>query len=270
MNKLIFSNPINFYINNDCNLTCNNCATLSNYDYTGSYSYKNYAAHYEKWAELVHFPEIDLGGGEPFLHPELLTWATEIKKLWPDSGITVYSNGTLLGHEEKFKIAQELVDIGVGIHISCHSKKQFPAIEKYIKNLPSDLVRLVLLDKFFPTSIKNIENNVVNFRYGDRETSHSNCLFSTECYTLNQGLMFKCDMLTTYYNSETQFSYKDEDKKILDKYKPCSPFDDIKNIKVFINNLSHSVEQCSLCGFNNMSMNREDWVPITFEKRLKK
>jgi organic radical activating enzyme len=269
MNKLIFSDPICFYINNDCNLTCKNCATLSNHNYIGSYSYKNYATYYEKWAELVDFLEIDLAGGEPFLHPELLTWATEIKRLWPNSEIHVYTNGTLLGYKENIKIAQQILDIDVGIHISCHNKKQLPMLEKYIKNLSSNKVRLEMYDKFFPSYVKGIENNIVDFRYGDRETSHSNCLYSTESFTMNQGLIFKCEMVKTYYNSKDQFSYKNEDKKILDKYKPCSPFDSIENIKSFIDNIYDSIEQCSLCGFNNMSMIREEWVPVTFEKRLK-
>ena len=270
MNKILFSDPICFYINNQCNLTCNNCATLSNHDFKGHYFFKDYSQYYERWSEIVHFSEIDLAGGEPFLHPDLLTWSREIRRLWPKSIIYVYTNGTLLGYKENIDIAKKIIDMGVGIHISCHSQKHLPMIEKHIKNLPSSGVRLEIHDRFFPSFAKSIENNTVHFRYGDREISHSNCLYSTESFTMNQGLIFKCEMIKTYFNSKDQFVYKDADKEILDRYKPCSPFDDLEDIELFIDQISDSIEQCSLCGFKDMSLFREDWIPVVFQKRSKK
>jgi hypothetical protein len=270
MNKILFSDPICFYINNQCNLTCKNCATLSNYDFKGHYFYKDYIDYYEKWSELVDFSEIDLAGGEPFLHPDLITWSREIRRLWPNSFIWVYTNGTLLGYKENIEKAKEIIDLGVGIHISCHSQKHLSMIEKNIKNLPVNGVRLEIHDRFFPSFAKSVKDKAVYFRYGDREISHSNCLYSTESFTMNQGLIFKCEMVKTYYNSKDQFIYKDEDKEILDRYRPCSPFDNIKDIKTFIDQIGSSIEQCSLCGFKDMSLSREDWIPVTFENRYKK
>lgn len=291
-------------INNTCNLTCNSCASLQCYNFRGVYLWSEESAIYEQWARIAHFPNIDILGGEPFLNPELLTWCANIRRLWPNSEISVQTNGTLLGLPRNRELARQILDLGVSLYVSCHIKDDYPVIEQYLHDIfhgyrhvvvedQEDIdgiadfrvdafvgrtwtvdnwiaVEHILVDQMHPNYIKGVVNNTVVMNGGgDRESSHSLCPYATNCYTIQRGLLYKCPAVFNYAEARHQVQYQKFADDILSRYKACSPYDDKTSIEKFFLSMDSSIEACTLCAFDQVKDPRLAWVPVTFDKSYK-
>ena len=80
---------VEFYITNVCNLTCRGCNRFNNYNFKGHQLWADHANAYEAWAKRLDLPRIVIIGGEPTLNPDLELWASNLRRLWPDSVIMI-------------------------------------------------------------------------------------------------------------------------------------------------------------------------------------
>ena len=85
-----------FYITNVCNLNCSNCNRFNNFAFSGHELWSNYKEVYAQWSKKMQFKKIGILGGEPMLNPEFMDWLNGVIDLWPDSRISVVTNGTQL------------------------------------------------------------------------------------------------------------------------------------------------------------------------------
>ena len=81
-----------------CNLKCKGCdnfSPLANEEYV---DVKQYKADFERMAELFgdNAERIDLYGGEPLLHPQIIELIRITRDSFPQSPITILTNGILL------------------------------------------------------------------------------------------------------------------------------------------------------------------------------
>ena len=308
MNSLLnitSSTDVAIIINNTCNLSCNSCASLQCYNFSGTYLWSAQAAIYQQWSRVADFPNIDILGGEPFLNPELLEWCTNIRALWPHSEISVQTNGTLLGLPHNRELSRQIISLGVSLYISCHAASDYPVIEQYLHDIFSGyahvsiqdqedidgvaayrtepflgrtwsidgrvVVNHLLVDLMHPNYIRGVDHNTVRMGSGgDRELSHSLCPYSTNCYTLQHGLLYKCPAVFNYAAAQHQVHYEPHADAILSKYRACSPYDTAEQIEKFFSSMDSSIEACTLCAFDTVKDPRLAWVPVTFDKSFKK
>lgn len=302
--KLILPEPSTIAIitNNTCNLTCNNCGTLQNYNFTDVSSWAKNEKYIRKWAEIAHFDDIDLLGGEPFLNPELYTWAKNVKELFPNTTVKVSTNGTLLHLEKNIYLARKLVELGVKIVVSTHDEKDWeshhqcllkiaePFIDKvniersgtpdgdimqdtyqHTWTMNNDFLFLhILVHKMYPNYVVEVKDNTVILDDGDPVKSHENCIFNVNCMAIQEGLFYKCPAVMNYAVMKHRVNYEDRAYPLLDSYKACSPFQPFEEIEEFFNSLHNPIPACRLCAFdkkiNPTSMER----PVTFDKSYKK
>lgn len=292
--KINFENPLAIIINNTCNLTCNNCGTAQCYNFKGIFKWEDHADYYKKWASFLQVPNIDILGGEPYLHPDLLKWTLNVKNLWKNSIIKVVTNGTLLFLEKNIRLTKILIESDVELLVCTHKQSDFslhetfiikilepfkPGIEivkdaindciTYRKN-GKNLIVHRLVDKMYKNYIKEVKDGIMYLSNSDPIKSHENCLWATNCYTLQQGLMYKCPLVTNYAAFKNQIRYEERAISLLEDYKSCSPFDKFDDIKKFIENISKVIPQCSLCPFDRMPNAKETLIPVTFDKEWKK
>lgn len=114
-----------FYITNVCNLACDHCNRFNNYAFTGHEAWADYANEYAKWAETLNLIDIGILGGEPMLNPDFLSWVRGPATLWPNSYVSIITNGTQLDRWPT--LYDELVKLGgrVSISVSEHAGTRF-------------------------------------------------------------------------------------------------------------------------------------------------
>lgn len=289
------SNIICIIINNTCNMTCNNCGTLQCYNFNGTYRWSEEKDLYEKWAEVADFPEIDIMGGEPYLNPELLDWALNIKRLWPNSIVNVGTNGTLLHTAKNIKITRKFIDAGVILSVSGHDINLAEKILSDIWNIfepykdeiqtkqDADNKEMICFYKngrmiakyhpvyfMYPNYVKRIKDGTLYLDDGDAEESHKNCIYSTNCYTLQKGLFYKCPLVTNYAELKTQVRYEERAIPLIEKFKPCSPYSNKEEIESFFEKLDKPIDACKLCAFEKKKDPLKPNRPVTFDKSMKK
>ena len=293
-------NPVCIIINNTCNLTCNACGTLQNYNFAGVMSWKEEKHLYEEWAKKANFPEIDILGGEPYLNPELLDWALGIKSLWPDSQVNVVTNGTLLGLKKNVETTRTFLEAGVCLNLSGHDQKDIPKFKMFIDKIlepfgdraerinpdyddPYGFEHLdmwqidgkyaighTIVDKMFPNYVKEVKDNTIILDDGDREESHDACLYGQHCHTLQRGKLFKCPLVLNYDELKTQTYYEERAYPLLEDYKPLTVDQDKETMQDFFNNIGKSIPACSLCAMHKKPKPKELSVDVQFDKNRKK
>lgn len=292
-NKITFNNPLAIIINNTCNLTCNNCSTAQCYNFKGVYKWKDTAEYYKKWAEILDVPEISILGGEPYLNPELLIWTTNIKNLWNNSTVEVVTNGTLLFMDKNIEITRKFLDLNVILTVCTHTTDDFKVHEQYIlkilescmskisieiqkngsieyKKNNQTIVKHHLVDKMYKNYIKEVKDGTIYLSDSDPIESHKNCFWADQCATLQNGLLYKCPLVTNYAAAKTQVKYEERAVKLLEEYKASSPFDDFNDITKFVKNINNVIPQCTLCPYDKMPDAKEKLFPVTFDKSFKK
>lgn len=87
---------VEFYITNVCNLNCNNCNRFNNFAFSGHELWSTHKEVYRSWSQTLDFDRISILGGEPLTNPEFIDWVRGVAKLWPNSELSVVTNGTQL------------------------------------------------------------------------------------------------------------------------------------------------------------------------------
>lgn len=125
MYKLNYSE---FYITNVCNLNCDNCNRFNNFAFTGHHRWQDHVDDYVKWSKIIDFNEIAILGGEPMVNPDFMSWLNGVPKLWPNSNLSIVTNGTQLKRWPE--LYQTLVDLNgrCQIEISQHNQDTMSSI----------------------------------------------------------------------------------------------------------------------------------------------
>jgi organic radical activating enzyme len=84
------------YITNVCNLNCSNCNRFNNFAFSGHERWDDFQSLYEQWAQKIDIDWIGILGGEPLLNPDFMLWYDGILRLWPNSKVSVVTNGSQL------------------------------------------------------------------------------------------------------------------------------------------------------------------------------
>jgi organic radical activating enzyme len=259
-----------FYITNVCNLTCHNCETFNNKKFKGHFRWKDHQDDYQQWSRLVSFGLLNIHGGEPFTNPELLLWATELKKLWPScNNYTISSNGTLL--KNNIELTKQLVQLGWTIDITIHDPIDYESINHTVLKIIKDfdhsvyqknnetiytdiisgkiLISIIPEYYFYKSSNKFTRHGTVFMHRSDPEKAHAKCISGSTnpCRFFVRGLLFKCPLTAISQDLIDQFSIEDEAATLLKEYKAASPYDSKDKLDSFFNTIFDPIKQCTLC-----------------------
>lgn len=91
----IYNRHLEIEIVKHCNLNCCYCDHFSPWR-EGVVSVELLENWFAYWSKKVFFPTIQLMGGEPLLHPDLLSILSCTRKYWKTSDIILVTNGLLL------------------------------------------------------------------------------------------------------------------------------------------------------------------------------
>jgi organic radical activating enzyme len=276
-----FTNKIEFYITNVCNLTCENCNRFNNHHFTGWQRWSDYKHIYQKWSELVDIPSIVILGGEPLLNPTIVEWIQGLNQIF-NCEVQVLTNGTRLNHvdglydallfKSKKNNAQNNIEISlhniddwneIRENISHFFKNPFKEYGTLVNQLPivenepmytardSCGVQVsVHLDNYFiPSAVKKLNESYTLFN-SDPVDAHSNCAFAKwKCYHMIKGKLYKCGPVALIPEFDQQFnlSISNTDRVLLNSYTPLS-VENFADYNVdFFNTLDLPIPQCKFC-----------------------
>ena len=83
-------------INYACNLACQGCISLSDFNRKGSVRISEGEAWLKEWSKLLDVDEICLFGGEPLLNADIQDWIELTRLYFPTSHLKVITNGYYL------------------------------------------------------------------------------------------------------------------------------------------------------------------------------
>ena len=270
---------LDFYITNVCNLTCEECFTLSNYKFKGHQSWKDYAEIYKEWSgKLDIWSHIRILGGEPLLVPDIIDWIEGIKTCWPDNKLTVTTNGYRLNHVKNLYNTLLKHRGSVELTIARHNPNDWETLNEIINNFlvapittirkstqtwkrtdttgdlyirDSNGVTIVVENQWiFSTSgVKfNSDLQKYNLHNSDPEKAHNICLMR-HCHSMIKGKLYKCvpSFVFSEFDKQNNLDISDEDRHLLNSYTPLSVDDDYVTSRKFILGLNNSIPQCKFC-----------------------
>ncbi len=283
-------------VGNLCNLTCSDCVFLSPFNFLGLQDWNEHKDKYEKWSEILDLDQIVCFGGEPYLNPQLNIWLQEFNRLWPNSDLELDTNGTRL--KKDIDLTRNFLQgHRNSLRVSIHERETWDEIKKNLetilsvwdyysvdatigselkinyfeKNTNRFLAVILAQDTMKPPFFEKVENGTVYLGMdGDQEESHKNCPFN-DVYTFQDGLIYKCPLTVNYPDAKKQgIIFDPKAVELLDKYKPCSPYDSEEEINTFFNNLNKSIPQCTLCAYDKKTDPLEFSRSVTLDINRKK
>ena len=272
MKKHSFS-KIEFYITNVCNLTCEGCNRFNNYSFAGWQQWSDHEADYTKWAEYVDIDKIVILGGEPLLNPDILDWVYGINRIFKRN-VQILSNGTRLN---KVKGLYEALQAnGNWMGISWHNPDTIDEFEAEVyKFLKGDIVKvgrddprnifgaeIAWIDEnnvsiplwiqydFYDSAIKLNDSGRFTLHNSRPEVAHNSCGFRIhKNYHFICGKLYKCgpSALFPEFDKQYKFDISEEDRKIINSYKPLSPYEFEERGAEFLANIDNQIDQCKFC-----------------------
>lgn len=275
-NSVAIIPKIEFYINNTCNLTCNNCNRFNNHHFTGHQKWHDYSEIMAKWAQHIKINQVVIMGGEPLLNPTLIDWVKGLNSLWPQS-VQILSNGTRLNH---VKGLYDLLTYPVSPHsgnnwigISWHNTSDDSILEEIHKFLQGSIkisgperpvfgsettfidsngvqIKLWLQNEFGPAAVhRNHEGKFTLFN-NDPVQVHQGCGFAQfKCYHMIKGKLYKCGPVALFpeFNEQLGLDLSNEDRELINSYVPLSVEEFETNGQHFLKSIDDVLPQCKFC-----------------------
>jgi hypothetical protein len=248
---------IEFYITNQCNLACTNCNRFNDHDFRGHYAWEDSADAVEAWSQRIDAPLITIIGGEPSLHPGLETWVSNLRRLWPDTEITIQSNGT------NARLANQLqlwARYKVGWGISVHQPQMRSTLERQWYGISQGFLDNT---EFTPAAVISQGDRFIVHR-SDPVTAFNACTMR-HSHTIFQGQLYKCPVMAVLPEFRNQHSVELDarQQQLLSQYQPLSADCSEQQLLDFVSTRHQPIDQCEFCP------GEFDFQPVVFHPRKK-
>ena len=282
MTKLLLDR-LEFYITNVCNMTCDGCNRFNNYKFSGWQSWEEAEPVLTEWAKKIDIKHPVILGGEPLLNPDIVKWISGLRRLWPNhSGVQVQSNGTRIDRVKG--LYDTCVDgnwIGVSLHTDDDREEIFQRIRNFLKGpivetqdpthpigskyqfVDSNKTYVHVWDNsiFYQSSILEEPLGKFSLHNSNPDVAHEQCTFRRfKNYHMINGKIYKCGpvALLPEFDEQHTFEISDEDRKLLNSYRPLTVDAYDTQGEEFFRNIDNVIPQCKFCPENL------ECKPITF------
>lgn len=245
---------IELYITNECNLTCSDCNRYNNYDFTGHFDWRESEKSIMIWGQRIRAPLITIIGGEPALHPELIDWVDLAARAWPDTQITIQTNGTI-GHDRLREVKTKW-HTKVAVVVSMHDERMnnFFHNDRFFLHTHQtgpgenhkpfwlqpqmEFTRCALIDRKHDFTVHN----------SDPEAAFQSCAMK-HSHTIFQGRLYKCPMVAILPQFAKQYrvDFSAAQKDLLSSYQGLADDCDTASLIDFVNTRDQAIAQCRLC-----------------------
>jgi MoaA/NifB/PqqE/SkfB family radical SAM enzyme len=183
----IHRRSVEYNLTEHCNLRCRGCGHASPIFPEKFASLAAFHADLEALAEVFHSDELRIVGGEPLLHPQLLDFLREARRIGIADRIVLYTNGVLL-HGASAELWQSVDEIYLSVYPGVRRRLDESECERLCRE---NGVKLTIY------RAAHFEQMTVNNRIEDGElvqAIYDNCKqrAETSCHTAYEGRFYKC------------------------------------------------------------------------------
>jgi organic radical activating enzyme len=237
---------VEFDIVKGCNLKCEFCSHFSPYR-KGFIPLEELECWFKEWSNKLVPQHVQLLGGEPFLHPQLVEVITVARKYWMKSDIRITTNGLLLSKlaEEKLNALQKL---NIRIDISAHENddESLKRANEITKRLKKSNVRFKLKPSnqtWIPYYQLDEQGNPIP--YHSNPMSAYRICDPKNCIPINDNRLFRCAIIASAHAAYNEGALLTDQWSIVSAPTSLSIDASPKEILAFITN--GPVPECSIC-----------------------
>ena len=256
---------LDFPILSTCNLRCDNCSSYSNLNVEGKIQTISHAKNdFLNWKPFINPLRLQLLGGEPLLHKELISLTYAAREAFPNTDLRIYTNGLLL--KKHLNLKEVLKETNCMLVVSIHSTEQ-----KYKQLLHDNL------SEFFGDTLQSKkEKSIVSFAYvyekdgikvelrdmvghwaqvykdgikpfnSNYEDAHKACMWS-HCTQLYKGKLWKCTQTAFFDDLMRRINNHKDWDQYKDMYIPLSYNDSFAVKEKWFNEFLNPEPSCSMC-----------------------
>lgn len=201
-------NHADIHLTDHCNLNCKNCFHYS--PLVQEPVFKDLEQHRQEMlrlAELTNHSDqfcIILMGGEPLLHPQAADFCRVTRECYPEAGITIITNGTMLP-----KMDQDFFD-------AVNESRVFIRLSDY--NLSPELEKLVhdKIKLYDVVDRGDMMNLSLDFHGKTPEENFNICkkYDGCACISIRDGYIYQCSFCAYFDYFEKYFNLKLEDAEL--------------------------------------------------------
>jgi hypothetical protein len=230
-----------------CNLGCEYCTNFGRYG-KGITPLNELVRWCETWNQKIAPKIIKLSGGEPLLHPDIISVLEETRRCWPKAGLELVTNGLLLPKAEE-RLFFTIRRLGVRVIVSRHFDD--PHFNRLFTQALETLRRHDI-EPHIPQSnwywIKSHrlddKGNPVPWQ-SDPYQAWLNCCVKNSGTTLMDNKLYRCPQLACGIHARQNGELPDAAWAKVLEYKPLQPDRPLDDINLFIH--AGACDQCSIC-----------------------
>ncbi|MCG8491572.1 MAG: radical SAM protein [Sneathiellales bacterium] len=197
---LFVTQALEVHVVHTCNLHCDGCKHYSNYNHSGRLDPATYRDWITGWAKKIKPQKMRLLGGEPTLHPDLISFLYITREVWPDTSIFITTNGYFLDRHPL--LFEAMKDTNARLSMSIHSNdlayraKTDPiraAIRKHREESGIDLMETDVTE-VWTKNYHGTGATMKPYQDGAPQESWKHCS-AKNCMQLHENRLWKCGPL---------------------------------------------------------------------------
>ncbi|MDR0538612.1 MAG: radical SAM protein [Tannerellaceae bacterium] len=237
---------LHLHLTDHCNLDCRGCDNFSPLSPEVFADIKTFENDCARISELTHgnVQEIQLLGGEPLLHPDVISFINISRKYFPSVSINIITNGILLT-KQKDEFWDSCRRNKIQIIVTKYPiKLNHDAIEKYVRS------QGVMFDYYGSTGsvLKSMQCSPLDLSgCQNPRDSFLRCNSANRCISLDNGKIYTCSVIpyAKYFNTYFNKNLEITDKDFMNIY-------EAKNIDEIMNFISRPMPFCRYCNKKNI------------------
>lgn len=217
-NKKRYLSQIEFHIVDHCNLNCAYCDHFTPLAPEWYADIDKILADFRQLKKIYdNIGKIYVLGGEPLLHPNLLEIFKPLKEIFPDSEVTLITNGILLEKQEEI-FWKTLSENRISLSMTKYPIKI--DYEKFLKKCDDYNIK-----SYFFAGERNEMYSIQLNHKGDTniEQAFNRCT-RKKCHFLRDGKLYLCTLTPNipFLNNHFKLNFKIKNKDYIDIYKETS------------------------------------------------
>lgn len=224
-----------------CNLTCLGCSHFSPIAENRIWPLETVRSDLKRMSELtsLRVDEIHILGGEPLLHPDLDEILRTARRAFPNSVISIISNGLLLPEMDE------------AFWETCNRERITVEVTKYPINIDYDNIIQMTKEKGVAFKFHSYTGKAIKRLYKvplditgrqDPEASFLNCTLANRWIALMDGKMYTCQTAPNVHHFNRKFG---TDMEL--EYGDCIDIHKVKNIDEILSFLAAPKPFCKYC-----------------------